>query len=141
MSVAIGQRMYRAPFVYFCQSLEAPRLVRIGHTMRPTYELQRLQQRYEFGLLWHCQVRAFAILAPILWARFAYCGAGGQWFHPDRRLMAMVEVLNHRDEDSLLTADQLRTLFGIVFPDNPYAGIAQYRMSETYVRRTRTSTY
>jgi hypothetical protein len=109
--------------------------------MRPGYELQRLEKRYAFGLMWQCQVRAFAVLAPILWLRFQYCSAGRQWFHPDRHLLAMIEVLNLRNSEQLLTADQLRTLFGIVFPENPYAGVAQYRLSETYVRRTRTTTY
>jgi hypothetical protein len=140
VNVRNSQSVYRAPYVYFAQSAEGPRVVRIGQTMRPGYELQRMQARYSSAVQWLCGVRAFAVLAPILWARFAYCSVGRQWFAPDRRLLLMIERLSARDPERLLTPDQLRAVFVGVFPESPYAGIAQYRMSETYLRRSRVST-
>lgn len=140
MNVRSSQRVYRAPYVYFAQTAERARVVRIGTTMRPAYELQRMQQRYASPVQWLCSVRAFAVLAPILWARFAYCSAGGQWFHPDRRLLHMVDELSKRDAERLFSVDQLRELFIAVFPEAPYVGVAQYRLSETYIRRCRIST-
>ena len=53
----------------------------------------------------------------------------------------MVELLSARDPERLLTVDQLRDVFVAVFPESPYVGIAQYRLSETYMRRSRVSTY
>lgn len=140
MNVRNSQRVYRAPYVYFAQSAERARVVRIGQTMRPGYELHRMQQRYKHPVQWLCGVRAFAVLAPILWARFAYCAAGGQWFHPDRRLLQLVCELCRLDAEQLITVDKLREIFLAVFPDSPYVGVAQYRLSETYLRRCRIST-
>ena len=137
MNVPSSQTVYRAPYVYFCQTAERARVVRIGQTMRPSYELQRMQSRYSSPVQWLCGVRAFSVLAPILWSRFAYISAGRQWFHPDRRLSHMVELLSARDPERLLTVDQLRDVFAAVFPESPYVGIAQYRLSETYMRHSR----
>lgn len=137
MNVRSSQRVYRAPYVYFAQSTERARVVRIGQTMRPAYELQRLQQRYASPVRWLCGVRAFAVLAPILWARFAYCCAGGQWFHPDRRVMLLVEQLNSREPEQLLSVDQLRATFAAVFPESPYVGVAQYMQSRSYLQLER----
>lgn len=140
MSVRTSQLVYRAPYVYVAQSAEHSRVMRIGSTTRPVVELRRMQQRYAAPVQWLCGVRALAVLAPILWARFGYCRAGGQWFHPDRRLHQLIELLCERDAESLLSADQLRDMFAAVFPESPYVGIAAYRVSETYIRRGRIST-
>lgn len=140
MNVRSSQRVYRAPYVYFAQTTERARVVRIGSTMRPVYELQRMRKRYAREIQWLCCVRAYAVLAPILWARFAYCSAGGQWFHPDRHLLQLVERLALLDSERLIAPDQLRAIFEAVFPDAPYVGIAQYRTSETFLRRSRIST-
>lgn len=138
MNVRASQRVYRAPYVYLAQSAERARLVRIGHTLRPGYELQRMHKRYSNPVQWLCGVRAYAVLAPILWARFAYCSAGGgQWFHPDRHLMHFAERVSARNPEELLAVDVLRSIFSAVFPDAPYVGIAQYRLSETYLQRSR----
>lgn len=140
MNVRSSQLVYRAPYVYVAQSAESSRVMRIGSTMRPAYELQRMQGRYSAPVQWLCGIRAFAVLAPILWARFAYCSAGGQWFHPDRRLLLLVEQFAARKADTLLAVDQLRAVFAVVFPESPYVGIAQYRLSATYVMRCRINT-
>lgn len=137
MNVRSSQRVYRAPYVYFAQSSERTRVVRIGQTMRPAYELQRMQQRYASPVGWLGGVRAFAVLAPILWARFAYCCAGGQWFHPDRRVMHLIERMNAQQPEQLLSVDQLRSIFAAVFPESPYVGIAQYMQSQAYLLRER----
>lgn len=131
------QLVYRAPYVYLCQSSERSRLIRIGQTMRPGYEQLRLEKRYQHSLLWLAHVRAFAVLAPVLWARFSYCSAGRQWFHPDRRLLVLLHQLEHRDSEALLTVDDLQSIFAAVFPEAPYIGIAQYRVAETYIRHSR----
>lgn len=134
------QLVYRAPYVYLCQSAEKSRLIRIGHTMRPVYERQRLEKRYAHGVAWLCNVRAFAVLAPVLWARFAYCSAGRQWFHPDRRLFLLADQLESRNSETLLSVDDLQGIFAAVFPEAPYTGIAQYRISQTYITRCRMYT-
>lgn len=141
MNVPSSQSVYRAPYVYFCQTAESTGIVRIGSTMRPVYELQRLQKRYANPLALLAYVRAYAVLAPILWARFERCAVGRQWFKPDRRLMHLVHAVNERNPEALISVDELRALFEAVFPEDPYIGVAQYRLSETYIRRTRVSTY
>lgn len=110
--------------------------------MRPDYELQRIRQRYASTIRMVAYVRAYAVLAPILWRRFAYCsaGQGGQWFSPDRKLMLMAGMFRLRGPDNLVTAEALRSLFAVVFPDQPYAGIAQYRISEAYIQSARVNT-
>lgn len=137
MNVRSSQAVYRAPYVYFCQTAENTHVVRIGSTMRPGYELQRLQKRYSSPLVWLAHVRAYSVLAPILWKRFEHCAVGRQWFHPDRRLLLLVDQLIELDPERLVSVDQLRCVFGAVFPENPYVGVTQYRISETYIRRTR----
>lgn len=140
MNVRSASLVYRAPYLYIAQSAEQSRVMRIGSTMRPVVELRRMQQRYAAPVQWLCGVRALAVLAPILWARFSYCRAGGQWFHPDRRLQQLIDQLCARDAESLLSADHLRDVFTAVFPESPYVGITAYRCSETYIRRCRTNT-
>lgn len=137
MNVRNSQVIYRAPYLYCAQSTESSHVIRIGHTMRPGYELQRMQARYKHPVRWLCGVRAFAVLAPILWDRFAYCSVGRQWFHPDRRLLLFVQQLAELDPERLLTANQLQAVFFSVFPDCPYVGIAPYRTSQAYVLRSR----
>lgn len=140
VNVRRAQRVYRAPYVYFCQTVERSRVVRIGHTTRPAYEQQRLQARYRQPITWLANVRAFAVLAPILWSRFAYCSVGNQWFFPDRRVMRLVSIVSSMNADKLLAVDDVRRIFSVVFPENPYTGIAQYRLSETYIRHSRITT-
>ncbi len=141
MNVRSSQAVYRAPYVYFCQTAERASIVRIGSTMRPVYELQRLQKRYASPIALLAHVRAYSVLAPILWARFGHCAVGRQWFHPDRRLLHLAQALNERNPEALISVDELRALFEAVFPEEPYIGVAQYRLSETYIRRTRVTTY
>lgn len=137
----LAQQVYRAPYLYFCQTSESNRIVRIGTTTRPAYEQQRLQQRYASALLWLLHVRAYAVLAPILWQRFEYCAVGRQWFNPDRRLLHLVEQLGLAHPERLITVNKLQGIFVSVFPESPFVGVAQYRLSETYIRSTRKSTY
>lgn len=125
--------MYRAPYVYF---VRAARGVRISHTLRPGYELQRMQGRYG-EVQWLCGIRAYAVLASILWARFGYCRVRAGWFQPDRRVMLLAEHLTARDPDQLLSVAELRRVFSVVFPESPFVGIADYRLSQTYIERSR----
>lgn len=142
MNLRASQRAYRAPYVYFAQSEQrAPSpVIRIGHTLRPGYELQRMQRRYPRTVLL-AHARAFMVLAPILWQRFAYCGVGGQWFALDRRLSHLVALIRARDAEVLLAVDDLRAVLAAVFPEAPYVGVREYRLSETYLRRSRINTY
>jgi hypothetical protein len=133
MNVPTSQVVFRAPYLYCARRSSA---IRIGHTLRPGYEAQRLQTRYG-AVEWLCCIRAFAILAPILWQRFAYCAVGGQWFTAERRLLLLVDQLNARDPDQLLSVDALRNVFAVVFPDSPFVGVADYRLSETCISRSR----
>jgi len=134
-----SQRVYRAPYLYIAQSLGRQRLLRIGQTMRPDYELQRMRQRYAAGVRMIAHVRAYALLAPILWQRFGYCATshGGQWFTPDRKLVTLAGMFRLRGPENLVTADALLALFGAIFPDEPYAGIARYRICEAYIMSAR----
>ena len=137
VNIHSAQLAYRAPYVYFAQSAERVRVVRIGQTMRPTFEFARLQRRHQHPIVMLLAVRAYAVLAPILWARFAHCSVGRQWFLPDRRLLRLIEILSERDPEQLLQCDALRDVLAEVFPENPYQGVALYRVAETCIRRSR----
>lgn len=136
MNVRSSQVVYRVPYVYVVASNIKQPLLRIGHTLRPAYEIQRMQARYAEAS-WLCGVRAYAVLASILWRRFEYCLARGQWFYPDRRLSRLVEQFAARDAEKLLTVDQLREVFAYVFPESPYVGVADYMRSQTYLEQSR----
>lgn len=133
MNVRTSQIVYRAPYVYLAK---CPQGVRIGHTLRPSYEQQRMQRRYGSAELL-CAVRAYAVLAGILRERFDYGCQNGQWFATDRRMIALVEQLRARDPERLITANQLGVIFLAVFPDLPYVGIARYRLSQAYLQASR----
>ena len=112
----------------------------IGQTMRPLVEVQRLQQRYAARLRLLAYARAYSVLAPVLWARFAHvlAGAGGaQWYMPDRRLVAVAKLLRRRDPEQLITTDELLAMFTVVFPEAPFPGIGEYRTCEAYIQQVR----
>lgn len=139
MNIRASQRVYRAPFLYLVQSPDDPRMVRIGHTNRPDYELQRMQHRFGVLRMLAC-VRAYQVLGQILCERFGYCAQGAQWFLPDRRVLLLAHMLADREPDALLSVGCVAELFARVFPDSPWLGVAEYRRSETYIRRTRRNT-